>query len=239
PRRTARGWAVDLSRFLLAVVIGLAAARSLPDETGLPPFVVVVDLVLGALSCAALRLRRRWPVGLAVATVPVGLLSDTAGGACRRADGNSHRRPVNSRCVGAVSSLLTDGRYALLPLSYWLRPDPELPSAAVVAFTALLMLTLIGWGMFVRSERQLLLSLRDRARRAETEARLRAEQAQRLAREAIARGLPNAPVATELLMSVATVKTHVSRILARLGLNDRVQTALLVHDAGLFDEDGH
>jgi len=54
-------------------------------------------------------------------------------------------------------------------------------------FAELLTLTVIGWGMFVRSKRQLMLSLRDRARRAETEAELRAEQAQRLAREAIAR----------------------------------------------------
>lgn len=32
-------------------------------------------------------------------------------------------------------------------------------------------------------------------------------------------------------MSVPTVKTHVSRILGKLGLNNRVQIALLVHDA--------
>ncbi|MEU4034958.1 response regulator transcription factor [Streptomyces collinus] len=56
---------------------------------------------------------------------------------------------------------------------------------------------------------------------------------------AVARGLANALIATELFMSVATVKTHVSRILARLGLNNRVQIALLAHDAGLLDEDGH
>lgn len=36
-------------------------------------------------------------------------------------------------------------------------------------------------------------------------------------------------------MSVPTVKTHVSRIPAKLGLNNRVQIALLVHDAGLLD----
>ncbi len=38
-------------------------------------------------------------------------------------------------------------------------------------------------------------------------------------------------------MSVATVKTHVSRILAELDLDNRVQMALLAHDAGLLDED--
>ena len=34
-------------------------------------------------------------------------------------------------------------------------------------------------------------------------------------------------------MSVATVKAHVSRLLSKLDLNNRVQVALLVHDAGL------
>ncbi|MFB6552357.1 response regulator [Streptomyces sp. NPDC056405] len=55
---------------------------------------------------------------------------------------------------------------------------------------------------------------------------------------AVGRGMANAAIAAELFMSVATVKTHVSRILAKLDLNNRVQVALLVYDAGLLDEDG-
>ncbi|WP_089106883.1 response regulator [Streptomyces hyaluromycini] len=53
---------------------------------------------------------------------------------------------------------------------------------------------------------------------------------------AVGRGLANAEIATGLFMSVATVKTHVSRILAKLGLNNRVQIALLAYDAGLPEE---
>ncbi|MFD4601581.1 response regulator [Streptomyces sp. NPDC058464] len=53
---------------------------------------------------------------------------------------------------------------------------------------------------------------------------------------AVGRGLANAEIATGLYMSVATVKTHVSRILAKLGLNNRVQIALLAYDAGLLEE---
>jgi DNA-binding NarL/FixJ family response regulator len=53
---------------------------------------------------------------------------------------------------------------------------------------------------------------------------------------AVGRGRSNAEIAAALYMSVPTVKTHVSRILAKLGLNNRVQIALLVHDAGLLDE---
>jgi DNA-binding NarL/FixJ family response regulator len=81
----------------------------------------------------------------------------------------------------------------------------------------------------------------DPARRADTR---RAAAAARLAgladreREVavhVGRGLSNAEIAATLYMGVPTVKTYVSRLLARLGLNNRVQIALLVHDAGLLD----
>ncbi|MFJ6694882.1 response regulator [Streptomyces sp. NPDC091272] len=52
---------------------------------------------------------------------------------------------------------------------------------------------------------------------------------------AVGRGCSNAEIAAELYLSVPTVKTHVSRILAKLALNNRVQIALLAHDAGLLD----
>ncbi|MFI6497281.1 response regulator [Nonomuraea typhae] len=49
---------------------------------------------------------------------------------------------------------------------------------------------------------------------------------------AVGRGRSNAEIAAELFMSVATVKAHVSRILTKLELNNRVQIALTVYDAG-------
>ncbi|GAA0813792.1 response regulator [Spirilliplanes yamanashiensis] len=48
---------------------------------------------------------------------------------------------------------------------------------------------------------------------------------------AIGAGMSNAEIGTRLFMSVATVKAHVSRILTKLDLNNRVQIALLAHDA--------
>ncbi len=49
----------------------------------------------------------------------------------------------------------------------------------------------------------------------------------------IGRGSSNAEIAAELFMSVATVKAHVSRLLQKLELDNRVQIALLAHDAGV------
>ncbi|AYF29497.1 MULTISPECIES: response regulator [Micromonospora] len=49
----------------------------------------------------------------------------------------------------------------------------------------------------------------------------------------LGRGRTNAEISAELFMSVATVKAYVSRLLTKLDLNNRVQVALLVQDAGL------
>jgi DNA-binding NarL/FixJ family response regulator len=48
---------------------------------------------------------------------------------------------------------------------------------------------------------------------------------------AVGQGHPNAEIAAQLHMSVATVKAHVSRLLMKLGVDNRVQIALLVQDA--------
>lgn len=85
------------------------------------------------------------------------------------------------------------------------------------------------------------------ARVAESGAELRARQAtERLALLAdrereiavlVGEGRSNAEIGGTLYLSVPTVKTHVSRILAKLDLNNRVQLALLAHDAGLLTPD--
>ncbi|UOE17956.1 response regulator transcription factor [Thermobifida halotolerans] len=74
--------------------------------------------------------------------------------------------------------------------------------------------------------------------------RRRARAAERLsvlnAREhevavAVGHGMSNAQIGAALHLSVPTVKTHVSSVLAKLDCTNRVQVALLVHDAGLLD----
>jgi DNA-binding NarL/FixJ family response regulator len=55
---------------------------------------------------------------------------------------------------------------------------------------------------------------------------------------AVGQGRSNAEISAALHLSVSTVKTHVSAILSKLGFNNRVQIALLVHDAELLDESG-
>jgi DNA-binding NarL/FixJ family response regulator len=53
----------------------------------------------------------------------------------------------------------------------------------------------------------------------------------------IARGLSNAEIGQELYISDATVKTHITHILQKLNLRDRVQAVVLAHETGLFEAD--
>lgn len=197
PRRTARDWTVDFTAFLLAVVIGVIGVHDMARASDVPPALAAADQWMGAVACAALWLRRRHPVGLAVAMLPVSLVSAAGGGAALIAYFSLavHRPFRYTAWLGGL--FLVTG-----PVYSWWRPDPDLPYVVAAVLSLVLGLAALGWGLFVRSKRQLMLSLRDRARRAETEAALRAEQAQRLAREAIAREMHDVLAHRLTLLSV-------------------------------------
>ncbi|MER5969188.1 histidine kinase [Streptomyces sp. NPDC002055] len=180
--RTVRDWAVDVLCCFTVVAFGLLVFDDLSDDPGVPDGVLVADLVLGLLSCAGLWLRRRHPAWLAAVLVSLAAVTPCAAGPALVALFTvAVHRPFRTVAAIGVSALVA------VPVGALVRPDPELAFGVSTVTSAVVLFAVIGWGMFVRSRRQLVLSLRERARRAESEAALRAEKAQRLAREAMAR----------------------------------------------------
>src|SRR5438045_3331055 len=77
-RRSKRDWVVDGALFLLAAAAGASAVA---DEIGhgLEAPLLVFDIIGGAALCLALLWRRRWPLALGLASVPMQAFSSSAG----------------------------------------------------------------------------------------------------------------------------------------------------------------
>jgi signal transduction histidine kinase len=180
-RRSTRDWIVDFACFFVAVVGGFLvfaeAADRMSDE------LQFYDLVGGALACLALWWRRRWPVGVALFVLALNTYSTSGSiaGAIALFTVAIHRRAGVAIGLGLLS-------IAILPILLAIQPeDPDTPLWFGVALGVLATAGVIAWGMFVRARRQLVLSLRDRAERAEAEQQLRVEQARQQERARIAR----------------------------------------------------
>ncbi|MFF5177683.1 sensor histidine kinase [Micromonospora sp. NPDC000316] len=188
PRRTTRDWVVDSLAFLLGLIWVLYAtgdALSPDPQTAVPlphDWMVGVDALIGLVCCGLLWFRRRWPLGLAAATLPLNLFSMAASIPLLIFYFTVvvHRRTAVAVAVTGAG-LLTNLVFS------WSRPDPAMPYWGTVAWGVVITFAVLAWGMFVRARRQLIVSLRDRAERAEAEQQLRVAQARHLERTRIAR----------------------------------------------------
>ncbi|MGK5738605.1 sensor histidine kinase [Micromonospora sp. URMC 103] len=188
PRRTTRDWIVDGVAFLISLfwvlVVTLDAATPDPEIAAPPPYdwMIAADALVGLVCCGLLWLRRRWPLGLALATLPLTAFS-MAGAAPLLIiyfTAIVHRRTAIALALTAAG-LVTNFLFA------YLRPEPDVPYWVSTVWGVVLSLTVLAWGMFVRARRQLVVSLRERAERAEAEQQLRVAQARQLERTRIAR----------------------------------------------------
>lgn len=173
---------MDAAVLLLAVALGaLFLSPELHDNPD--PWSarqIAVDVGGGAVACAALWWRRRRPVGVALLCMLAGIVSSSATPAGLLALSSlAVHRPARPTIV--VSMLWVP---CLLAYAIY---SPTAGPGAVVAFVMPLVLAASGWGMFIRARRQLLLSLRERALRAEADQELHEEQARVAERTRIAR----------------------------------------------------
>jgi signal transduction histidine kinase len=182
PPRSTRDWIVDFAFFLIAGAVGSAGLLTEGSRADSPPTQVFVSFVLGVLACVLLCFRRRWPTGVAVATIALGAYSAfaAAAGILALFSVAVHRRFAVVAGVTALALVVT-------PIALVLHPDPSGSVPLAVGLNIAIGAAVIAWGMFVRARRQLVLSLRDRADRAESQQQLRVAQARHQERAQIAR----------------------------------------------------
>jgi signal transduction histidine kinase len=180
--RTSRDVLVDATGCVVALVLGALFLSPELHGTGstLSTTQVVLDVTSGALACTALWWRRRWPLGVALACVALGTVSTSAtpAGLLALSSLAVYRpiKPVLTVAALWIPSLLVFALYSPTtgPLSVLLLVTPLVAAA-------------IAWGMFLRARRQLLLTLRERATRAERDQQLHEDRARMAERTRIAR----------------------------------------------------
>jgi protein-S-isoprenylcysteine O-methyltransferase Ste14 len=168
-RRWARDWIVDVTMFLLAIGIGIfVLAETWRDHSG---FEVALDIVLGVAALMALWFRRSHPTEVAVFTIAASAFSALAGGPGVLALFNAAIRTPGRTLAGIVALGLV--ATAIFPLFF---PGHD-PYGAQLLVGALINGFVVGWGLFVRAQRELVRSLHERAQEREAEHRLHVEQA--------------------------------------------------------------
>lgn len=178
-RRSARDWVVDVTMFVLALTIGAIVLSDSWDSHSTAT--LAIDVVAGTGACVALWWRRSHPVAIAVGTGVLGVVFAFPAGAGLLAFFSAVLR-VRPRTLIWLS-LLALVAAIVFPLLY---PTNEAYSTDLV-FGLLLTVLTLGWGLFLRVQRELVRSLHERTARAESEQRLRVEQAQAAERRRIAR----------------------------------------------------
>jgi signal transduction histidine kinase len=167
----------------VAVLVGLLALRYRVQNPGLAPtWLLSLDFAMGALACVALFWRKRFPVALTAVLVAVSVFAESVAGAMMVALFTvAVHRPARIAVTFLLATVLAFGGFTVL------RPEPDLSAYWVLSLGVAGYVLSVAWGLVVRSRRELVASLRDRAEGAEVEARLRAERAQHEARETLAR----------------------------------------------------
>jgi signal transduction histidine kinase len=175
PRRTKRDWVVDSAMIALSVLVGLLGL-----EWGAPLW--WLNLAGGLVAAQLVWVRRRRPVGVCVALSLLGSVATIPGIATLPALFTvAVHRPARVAWAMAALGLVAAAVYSVV------YPEPDLPFLIVMGISVLCELVAVGWGMLVRSRRQLVLSLHERIDRAEAEHALGLERARHAERERIAR----------------------------------------------------
>jgi signal transduction histidine kinase len=179
--RTPRDWAVDAGVCAVTAGCGAYVLASTWDQRS--SGVAALDIVLGVVALLALWWRRERPVAVAVLVLALSAVSALASIAPLAAVFNAAiRAPWRRLAAVAALSVPATVAFALL---YPDGPDGR-GAGWQVAVGLMLTAIAVGWGLFVRAQRELVWSLHDRAQRAEAEERERVARAREAERRRIA-----------------------------------------------------
>lgn len=175
--------AVDVGLVVLAAGVGalLLSIDGLADPSA-PAAERVLDVALGLIAAGLLVVRRRWPVAVAVGMLPATALALSATPATAIILFSVATR--RSLPIAVLVALLQIGAALLTILRDTTPGAPVLQPLLVVAA---LNAVLVAWGQLTKARRELLISLRERAERAEAEQYLRVDHARQVERARIAR----------------------------------------------------
>ncbi len=178
--RSVRDWVVDFVLFGFALIVCFGELWANHREVGTTLF--VIDSVLGIPCCFLLWLRRRNPLAVGWVIVACSTLSEAAGGAAIVAlfTVAVHCQPRRTFQVASLAA------FAGVTCAV-LYTHPHHFNYGTLFFWLVVTIAVVGFGAYVRARRELLLSLRERARRAEDEQHLRVREAQLAERARIAR----------------------------------------------------
>jgi len=167
-----------------AALAGGALLVAVGDATGPVPGRVPwqIDVAIGIPACFALLLRRRRPLGLAAAVVPLSAVSIMASGAVLGALFGLTLRRRFAVAVGFAALYL-----ATTPIYLVLQNELRLPIWTDAVVRGVLAAATLGWGRYARERQALIHHLDERANRAESEQAARVVQARRDERDRIAR----------------------------------------------------
>ncbi|MFL6004292.1 MAG: sensor histidine kinase [Nocardioides sp.] len=216
-------WRILLMLVISGIVWGTVAARQFEDY----PILFWLDIGLAVPAYTLVFFRRRWPMTVALVTALLGTFSGLAAGPATLAAASvaTHRRWGQVVVVG-VANLVSAQIFAVVEPT----GAPKDPYLLVLVLNLTFMASILGWGMYVGSRRELVWTLRQRAERAEAEQELRVAQARSNERARIAREMHDV-----LAHRISQISMHAGALVFR----DDLTAAEMRTSAQVIQEKAH
>ncbi|GAA3288523.1 sensor histidine kinase [Dactylosporangium vinaceum] len=216
---SARNAAVDVVSTVIAVSLALMVVAAGLEAGTLGDGRLLFSLAVTVPAIVLMWWRRRYPVGVAVAMLVPAALTDMVGGVVLIVlFGLAIRRPLRTVLWLAAAHVVV-----VMPFTI-LYPDPDLQVVGSATVGLALFAVVIAWGTAIRARRELIATLRERAVRAESEARQRAELLRGLERERIAREMHDVLAHRISLISLHAGALEIRRDLSREQVADAGKT---------------